>query len=187
MLQLKPANRVSRAFALILALLASVAVTTPAHAAKQRTNGAIVYVQDGTLGAANPDGTNRRAGLGAGRAPAVAPDGLRMVLVAQSAGNDEIFRAGLDGAGAVNLSRSAGQDTDPSWSAATGRIAFASTARACRTSTTWMRTESACGSSPSVPRLTRSRRGRPTAGRWCSSAAARTSSSTTSGRGRCGN
>ena len=97
------------------------------------TNGPIAFEfgfgDDVDIAISNPDGTNLDPSLitspGADRDPAFSSDGRQLVFTSTRDGNEEIYRALLDGTQPVNLTRDPARDHDPDW-APDGRIAFAS-------------------------------------------------------------
>jgi Tol biopolymer transport system component len=58
--------------------------------------------------------------------PAVSPDGQWIAFVAQSDGNSEIYLTKIDGSGLVRLTRNAGEDMSPVFSADGGSLIFGS-------------------------------------------------------------
>lgn len=58
--------------------------------------------------------------------PAVSPDGQRIAFVAQSDGNSEIYLCNIDGSGLVRLTRNAGEDISPVFSADGKTLLFSS-------------------------------------------------------------
>lgn len=61
--------------------------------------------------------------------PAVSPDGKRVAFVAQSDGNNEIYLVNVDGSGLVRLTRNAGDDITPTFSANGRSVIFSSDRR----------------------------------------------------------
>lgn len=59
-------------------------------------------------------------------APALSPDGSKIVFVSNRDGNDEIYVMNADGSGQTRLTSNAAQDSDPSFSGDGSKIAFRS-------------------------------------------------------------
>lgn len=126
-------RQVLRRSAIATACILSALSAQAAHAALPVTNGPIAY-ESGLgdqvdIAIANPDGTNLDRGLitspGADRDPAFSFDGRQVAFTSTRDGNEEIYRALVDGTQPVNLTRDPARDHDPDW-APDGRIAFAS-------------------------------------------------------------
>jgi CubicO group peptidase (beta-lactamase class C family) len=77
----------------------------------------------------NPDGTARRRithSAGLGGAPAISPDGRRVVFATEREGGREIAVSDLDGKQVEMLTHNRAQDTLPAWSPDGARIVFVS-------------------------------------------------------------
>jgi WD40-like Beta Propeller Repeat len=126
-------GRTSRGWALTTACILLAMTAQAARAALPVTNGPIAYESgfgdEVDIAIANPDGTNLDPALvtspGADRDPAFSVDGKQLAFTSTRDGNEEIYRAQVDGTQPVNLTRDPARDHDPDW-AADGRIAFAS-------------------------------------------------------------
>ena len=118
------------------ATAACVLLAVPAQAVRAAvpvTNGPIAYESgfgaEIDIAISNPDGTNLDPALitspGADRDPAFSFDGRWLAFTSTRDGNEEIYRAQVDGTQPLNLTRDPARDHDPDW-APDGRIAFTS-------------------------------------------------------------
>jgi hypothetical protein len=128
-----PGIRTSCRWAAATACVLLAMAAQAAGAALPVTNGPIAYESgfgdEIDIALSNPDGTNPDRALisspGADRDPAFASDGRQLAFTSTRDGDEEIYRAQVDGTQQVNLTRDPARDHDPDW-AADGRIAFTS-------------------------------------------------------------